>query len=208
MENKAPLDDMQFGFRNGRSTVGALQEVVRFVEDAGRDKWTGLILMDVWNAFNMANWGFIVEELRTKGIDSRLVGLVTNYFHRRRWDICRSASREVSMGVPQGSVLGPLLWNVLYDGVLRIVRPAGTKLLAYADDLAIVVADHSEVGIIQKGNIMIVRIVDRWLANRGLDLAPKKTEAVIFNARKLRTVGFHLRGKKVEIKPVIKYLGV
>lgn len=111
------------------------------------------------------------------------------------------------MGVPQVSVLGPLLWNILYNGVLRIVRPAGTKILAYADDLAIVVTDSSEAGMTQKRN-MIMRSVDRWLASHGLDLAPEETEAVIFNSRKMRTAGFHLRGKKVEVKPAVKYLGV
>lgn len=75
LEIKAPLDHMQFGFRKGRSTVGALQEVTRSVEEAGRESWNALILMDV---INMANWSCIVEELRKRRIDGRLVGLVMN----------------------------------------------------------------------------------------------------------------------------------
>lgn len=64
--------------------------------------------------------------------------------------------------MPQGSVLGPTLWNILYDGVLRIDTPTDTALIAYADDLAAVVTDKSERDLVQvqKSNEIIARIND------------------------------------------------
>jgi len=45
----------------------------------------------------------------------------------------------VSAGVPQGSMMGPLLWNIVYDGVMRLALPSGCQLTFYADDVALTV---------------------------------------------------------------------
>lgn len=50
---------------------------------------------------------------------------------------------EITCGVPQGSVHGPILWNVYYDGVLRMSMPEGVTIIAYADDLALVIEEES-----------------------------------------------------------------
>ena len=48
-------------------------------------------------------------------------------------------SYEVSAGVPQDSVLGPVLWNIMYGFVLRIRLPKGTQIVRFADDIALVI---------------------------------------------------------------------
>lgn len=63
-----------------------------------------------------------------------------DYFHNRKL-IYESAGREetrrLTAGVAQGSVLGPTMWNVLYNGLLRKLMPKGIELNAYAEDIAI-----------------------------------------------------------------------
>ena len=58
----------------------------------------------------------------------------------------------MSAGVPQGSIPGRTLWNVAYDGVLRVAMPEGVETMAYAGDLAIVVKAKSEVELVMKAN--------------------------------------------------------
>lgn len=43
------------------------------------------------------------------------------------------------MGIPQGSVLGPLLWNIFYDHIMKLKLPEGVEIIGYADDTAVLV---------------------------------------------------------------------
>jgi len=61
--------------------------------------------------------------------------------------------RRVTCGVPQGSVLGPILWNVGYDAVLRVDLPPGCEVIEYADDTVIVVVGDSLVEVIRRTNV-------------------------------------------------------
>ncbi|KAG5890665.1 hypothetical protein JTB14_011631 [Gonioctena quinquepunctata] len=67
----------------------------------------------------------------------------------------------VTAGIPKGSVLGPDLWNVLYNGVLEIGLRAGVKSIAYADDLALVVTAHKQGDLISRAEEAIGQISRR-----------------------------------------------
>lgn len=56
----------------------------------------------------------------------------------------------LSQGVPQGFILGPLLWNILYDGVLRLELADGCNILAYADDLVLIVKANGKEELIHR----------------------------------------------------------
>jgi len=87
-----------------------------------------------------------------------------------------STDRPVTGGVPQGSVLGPTLWNVFYDDILRMDVPEGVQLVGFADDLALLAVGETSDTLEEVVNTTLDAI-DGWMGAHGLQLARHKTEA-------------------------------
>ena len=216
VENSGDLSENQFGFRVGRSTVDALAKVKQATLEAKRGNWrtkriSVFITFDIRNAFNTASWRIIVRELRERRVPHYLLQMVKSYLSNRRLLIDSmegTEEEEVTCGVPQGSVLGPFLWNILYDGILRIKVPDGVQLIAFADDLAVVASAKTKEELVEIANNTIDHICE-WTDDNELELAPEKTE-VLFLAgqKKAGQVTFRVRDQEVTASPSVKYLGV
>lgn len=152
------LNDKQFGFRKGRSTVDAISNVMNVVNGAGsgplrkRDLCT-VVTLDVTNAFNTARWDKIVEALNRKNTPAYLMRVIHNYLSERTLVYGKNGIRTLSCGVPQGSVLGPLLWNVMYDDLLsldveeKLQGSSTSTLVAFADDIAIIATGRTTAAL-------------------------------------------------------------
>jgi hypothetical protein len=213
IEAKGAMSEAQYGFRKGRSTFGALNRVLkRAGEESMKTQNTRgfvlLVLLDVRNAFNTMNWGVLMEALRRKGISGYLRRIISSYLDERSLSTGETTHR-VTAGVPQGSILGPVLWNLAYDGVLEVALPEGAELVAYADDLALMVTHTDEVVVEERANEALARI-EEWMARNHLQLAPQKTEAMFLTGKKWirRGVNLVLAGHPVAISKKAKYLGV
>lgn len=208
LEEKGGLHEHQYGFRKGRSTVQAVETVLETAKKEYGAKWCTLVTVDVRNAFNSACHSLIIKELRDRRISQYIINFVSSYLTGRGVEVKKNEIVKASAGVPQGSVLGPTLWNVLYDGILGMELTENAMCVGFADDLALVVGANDEYTLMTNTNDCLGRI-SNWLKNHKMALAPHKTEAIIIRGRRRRDhVTFMLEGVRVTPKKLLNYLGI
>ena len=90
---------------------------------------------------------------------------------------------EMTIGAPQGSRVGPFVWNVMCDDFLREELPVGTSIIGFADD-AIVACAADDFGILELRINQSLRRAKLWSDSRSLEMTSEKTEALLVKDRR------------------------
>lgn len=184
IEERNLMSENQHGFRAGHSTIMAIEQVKNIVQKS-RKKWIALTAIDIRNAFNTASWEVIMRALEDMGFPSYLTNLIDSYLDARTV-IVGKEELHVNAGVPQGSVLGPTLWNVMYNGVLNL-QIEGVTIIGFADDIGIVTEAEDRADLIYKTNEALAT-VSHWISRNQLTMAKEKTVSVILKGPRNRSV--------------------
>ena len=211
------LHDSQFGFRMGRSTAEAVARVRSLVDGAERRGYVALVVsLDVVDAFKSIPWDRIHWAVEFHRAPAYLRSVVRAFlWDRSISDTVRGGGMvemAVYRGVPQGSVLGPLLWNIAYDAVLRVPMPPDSALACYADDTLVLVWGAVWDGTVRLAELAVARVV-ATIRGLGLRVSPEISEAMWFCRRAdhgPHPAGYRLRleGAEIEVGTSMKYLGL
>jgi hypothetical protein len=185
------LDPLQAGFRKHNSTQTALIKLTDDVRMAiDKKKVTLLLLFDFSKAFDTISPSKLLSKLRQLGFSRMALLWIKSYLQGRSQMVfsnknCCSEWLETNLGVPQGSVLGPLLFSLYVNDLKDLLDSQVIKHLFYADDLQIylhISKDKFLEGVTRL--TQAARVIAEWAESSGLRLNAGKTKAIFFGSRK------------------------
>lgn len=205
----------QFGFRRQHSTTHQLLRVIKHirVNAAKRRKSTGMVLLDVEKAFDSVWHNGLIYKLQQMQFPMTLTKLLMSYLSNRKFGVsvgdAVSALRNVPAGVPQGSVLGPLLYGLYMSD---ITCPEFCELALYADDTALYSTARFAGTAITKltaGLHCLLQYFQKWK----IKINCAKTQAIYFAYRRGGTqiqpsTKVRADGCDIEWADEVKYLGL
>ncbi|XP_052750082.1 uncharacterized protein LOC128200503 [Galleria mellonella] len=209
---RGSLHPNQYGFLPQKSTEDALYDALSIVKSAIKSKQLAVIVsLDIQGAFDSAWWPTIITQLDTMGIDEDILQLITSYLSQRKITIKYSGvtiNRETNRGCIQGSVCGPILWNVQLNQALEASQYGGVHIQAFADDIILIAQGSTGEEVERNLNQALAKILN-WGNKLKLKFAPHKTQAVLFTKKlKYHTPRLVMDGTPIEIRDEVKVLGL
>lgn len=193
IEKYGIITENQHGFRENRSTSTAMYSFYdKLIEHIEAGECPIGIFCDLSRAFDCVDHDILLEKLYLYGIRGVAYDWVASFLNDRKQYVSLTYSenetiskinsefRAVNIGVPQGSVLGPILF-ILYTNDLENKTPSAFSVL-YADDKSLLISDKSDDLLAYKCNAVLETICD-WYGNNSLFLNKDKTKVIRFHNR-------------------------
>lgn len=175
------LTSQQFGFTKNKSTELALLTQKEVILEQFEQKSIALgVFVDFSKAFDLVDHGILLQKLHHYGIRGKALELIWSYLSQRKQVVqlantC-SAVKSIQTGVPQGSILGPLLFNLYLNDIINI-NPE-VKFIIYADDATLFFSGKNIPEIISACNETL-NALGKWAASNSMRINEKKTKAII-----------------------------
>lgn len=198
-ENKSLFSKSQFGFRKGKSTINALVELINgVVEGLDDGRHTNALLCDLTKAFDCVPHDLLIKKLEYYGVRGKTLEFIKSYLTDRVQYVSiggvNSQSRSVANGVPQGSILGPILFLIFINDLPSAID-AGRCIL-FADDTT-VLASSKNIQDLDALNNIIKHKTSQWFSANKLKVNDAKSQTILFSS-----------DKKAEKSEPVKLLGI
>ena len=208
------LSEAQFGFRKGFSTSTCILNLLNNIyKNMDNGMITGVLFLDLKKAFDTVDHRILLQKLSMYGISNEAVEWFKDYLSNREQSTkvnnCISTFKKTTCGVPQGSILGPLLFIIYVNDLGKYMTECSVNL--YADDTAVYTASESYIDLILSLRIELGNLT-QWLNANKLTLNVKKTKCLMIGSRtrlkNLQELDLSINGQKIEFVTEFKYLGL
>ena len=174
----------QYGFRANHSTIHALLDVITSSYDTiNNTKFTALVLLDLRKAFDTVNHNILLNKLEQYGIRGVAHKFFSSFLSNRCQYVSlnnkQSTCKKITCGVPQGSVLGPILFT-LYINDINSSTSNCPKL--FADDTCLILQDNTLNHLYNKVSSEISS-GNKWMVANKLTLNLEKSNVIIINPK-------------------------
>lgn len=184
LEDNNILSNRQYGFRPGLSTENAIANLTKIISNNidGGIKCTALFL-DLAKAFDTISHKILLKKLQCVGIQGQLLKWMVSYLENRSQRVnindTLSDSANIKFGVPQGSTLGPILFNIYINELCN--SSLADHIITFADDTVLLFEGKNWNEVHSKAEAGI-NSVKQWLDNNLLTLNTEKTKFIRFSA--------------------------
>ena len=193
LDTNGILSKWQFGFRSGHSTIHPMVHFLNKIGDSlNNNKHTIGIFCDLKKAFDTCNHQILLLKLKKYGLADTELTWFSSYLTDRKQFVSINKSSSpllnITLGVPQGSILGPLLF-ILYINDL----PLSSKFIAllFADDTTLLLTHTNINELIEMANVEFRKICEFFRVNK-LVLHPDKTKFILFSRSRITQVNLNL----------------
>nr|XP_055051302.1 RNA-directed DNA polymerase from mobile element jockey [Misgurnus anguillicaudatus] len=209
------LDSNQSGFKSGHSTKTALLSVIEALRQArAASKSSVLILLDLSAAFDTVNHRILLSTLMSMGVTDTALLWFKSYLSDRSfrvsWRGDVSEPQRLDTGVPQGSVLGPLLFSIYMTSLGSVIQKHGFSYHCYADDTQLHLSFHPDDPTVSARISACLRDISLWMKDHHLQLNLAKTELLVISSEPKIQHNFSIQLGSSTITPskTAKNLGV
>lgn len=204
------LSDAQHGFRKQRSCdtqlINMLDDLAKGLDSKSQ---IDVVLLDFEKAFDKVSHRHLLKKVQHYGISGTTLEWISDFLHSRTQSVLvdgqKSSESFVSSGVPQGSVLGPLLFLIYINDLPECISSSTTRLFADDSVVSKIISSVDDAASLQKDLDALQAWESKWLMRFN---APKCHVIRVTNKRKPIPASYTIHGHVLEVVNSAKYLGV
>ena len=198
------------GFRKAHSTQHAMLRLLnKWQNSLDKKKFVGTILMDLSKAYDCLLHDLLIAKLAAYGVDHASLSLIYDYlssrFHRVKIGASVSDWLEMLLGVPQGSILGPLLFNTFINDLFLFISEA--DICNFADDNTLFTDSTTKAEVIEILQRETTNVIE-WFKINSMAANPGKFQFMLLGGTESESYDLNLNGVLLKSTNSIKLLGL